>query len=60
MIADKVFLQSKIYMEKMNVYQMWKQKVNSDINEVRMSVLIRELCEYRDKCDCTSYQRTST
>ncbi len=44
----------------MNVYQMWKQKVNSDINEVRMSVLIRELCEYRDKCDCTSYQRTST
>ncbi len=39
----------------MNVYEMWKQKVNSDSNEVRMSVQIRELCnhKWRDKCDCT-------
>ncbi len=51
--ANKAFLQSKLYMEEMNVYDMWKQKVNSESNEVRMSVQIRELCEWRDKCDYT-------
>ncbi len=35
-------------MEEMNVYEMWKQKVNSENNEVPMSVQIRELCEWRD------------
>ncbi len=39
-------------MEDMNVYEMWKQKVNSESDEVRMSVQIRELCEWMDKCDC--------
>ncbi len=34
----------------MNVYEMWKQKVNSESDEVRVSVQIREL---RDKCYCT-------
>ncbi len=33
------------------MYEIWKQKVNSENNEVRMSVQIRELCEWRDKCD---------
>ncbi len=51
--ANKRFLQSKVYMEEMNVYKMWKQKVNSENDEVRKSVQIRELCEWRDKCDCT-------
>ncbi len=36
--ANKRFMQSKFYMEEMNVYEMWKQKVNSESNEVRMSV----------------------
>ncbi len=27
--------------------KMWKQRVNSESNEVRMSVQIRELCEWR-------------
>ncbi len=52
--ADKTFLQSKFYMEEINVYEMWKQKVNSESDEVRMSVQIRELCEWRDKCDACS------
>ncbi len=52
--ANKRFLQSKCYIEEMNVYEMWKQKVtNSESDAVRMSVQIRELCEWRDKCDCT-------
>ncbi len=37
------------------MYEMWKQKVNSESDEVRMSVPIRELCEWsqwRGKCDC--------
>ncbi len=46
-------LQSKFYMTEMNVYEMWKQKFNSESDEVQMSVQIRELCEWRDKCDCT-------
>ncbi len=29
------------------------KKVNSESDEVRMSVQIRELYEWRDKCDCT-------
>ncbi len=40
-------------MEEINVYEMWKQKVSSKSNEVWMSVQIRELCEWRDKCYCT-------
>ncbi len=47
--ANKRLLQSKFYMEEMEVYEMWKQKVYSERDEVRMS----ELCELRDKCDCT-------
>ncbi len=39
-------------MEEMNVYEMWK--LNSESDEVRMSVQIRELCEWRDKCECNS------
>ncbi len=35
------------------MYEMCKQRVNREIDEVRMSVQIRELCEWRDKCDCT-------
>ncbi len=32
----------------------WEQKVNNrESDEVRMSVQIRELCEWRDKYDCT-------
>ncbi len=51
--ANKRFLQSKFYMEEMNVYEIWKQNVNSESDEVRMSAQIRELCEWRDKCGCT-------
>ncbi len=40
-------------MEEINVYEMWKQQVNSESDDARMSVQIRELCEWRDKCDCT-------
>ncbi len=40
-------------MEEMNVYEMWNQKVNSERDEVRMSVQIRELCKWRDNYDCT-------
>ncbi len=43
--ANKRFLQSKLYMEEMNEYEMWKQKVNSESDDVRMSVQSRELCE---------------
>ncbi len=38
--ANKRFLQSTFYMEEMNVYEMWTQKVNSESDEVRMSVQI--------------------
>ncbi len=41
--------QSTFYIEEMNVYEMWKQKVNSKGDEVRN----KELCKWRDKCDCT-------
>ncbi len=33
-------------------YEMWKQKINSESDEVGMSVQIKELCEWRDICDC--------
>ncbi len=36
--ANKIFLQSKFCMEEMNMYEMWKQYVNSESDEVRMSV----------------------
>ncbi len=40
----------------MNVYEMWKQKVNSESGAVWMSIQIRELCEWREESDCT-FQR---
>ncbi len=51
--ANKRCLQSKFYMEEMNVYEMWKQRVNSESDHVRMSVHIREFCKWRDKYDYT-------
>ncbi len=44
---------SQFYIKEMNVCEMWKEKVNSESDKVRMSVHIRELCEWIDKCDCT-------
>ncbi len=41
--VNKSFLQSQYYMEEMNVYEMWKQKVNSESDEVRKSVQIRDV-----------------
>ncbi len=38
---NKRYLQSKCYMNEMKVHEMWKQKVNSESDEVRMSVQIR-------------------
>ncbi len=35
------------------MFEMWKQNVNSESNDVRTSVQIREFCEWRHKCDCT-------
>ncbi len=35
------------------MYEMWNRKVNSESDEVRMSVQIRELCGWRSKCGCT-------
>ncbi len=49
--ANNRFLQSNVYIAEM--YEMWKQNINSESDEVRMSVHIGELCEWRDKCDCT-------
>ncbi len=43
--ANKIFLQSKCYMEEMNVYEMWKQKANNESDKIRMSVQIKESCE---------------
>ncbi len=37
----------------MNVYERWKQKVNSESDKVQMNVSIRELCEWMGKFDCT-------
>ncbi len=51
--ANKRFLLTMSYMEEMNVYEMWKQKVNSESNEVWMRIQIRELCEGSDKCGYT-------
>ncbi len=59
MEANRRLLQSKCYMEEMNMFEMWKQQINSESNEVRMSVQIRVLCEWRDKCDCTFLKRMS-
>ncbi len=36
--GNKRFLQSKCYMVEMNVYEMCKQKVNCESDEVRMRV----------------------
>ncbi len=45
MEASKTFLQSQFYMEEMNVYEMWRQKVKSESDEVQMIIQLSELDE---------------
>ncbi len=44
-------MQSRFKMEKRNVLSFWNHKYDNECDAVRLSV--RELCEWRDKCDCT-------
>ncbi len=44
-------MQSRFKMEEINLLKFWNQRCDNE-SAVRLSVQIRELCEWRDKCDC--------
>ncbi len=48
-------MQSRFKMENSNVLNIWNHKCDNEIDAVRLSVQIRELCGWRDKCNCTFF-----
>ncbi len=40
-------------MDKRNELKNCNDKCDNESNAVRLNVQVRELCEWRDKCDCT-------
>ncbi len=46
-------MQSRFKMDERNVFKFWNHKCDNEIEAVRLSVQVRELCGWRDKCNCT-------
>ncbi len=46
-------MQSKFKMDESNMLQFWNHKCDNDSDAVRVGVQVRELCGWRDKCNCT-------
>ncbi len=48
-----ILMQSRFKIEERNVLKFWNNKCDNESDAVRSSVQVRELCGWRDKCDCT-------
>ncbi len=46
-------LQSRFKMDKSNVFKFCNPKCDNESDAVRLSIQVRELCRWRDKCNCT-------
>jgi len=46
-------MESRFSMEVYNVCKIWEQKCENESDADRLSVQIRELCEWRDRCERT-------
>ncbi len=46
-------MQSKFKMDESNVLTFWNHKCDNESDAVRLIALVRELCGWRDKCNCT-------
>ncbi len=46
-------MQSKFKMDESNMLKCWNHKYDNDSDAVRVGVQVRELCGWRDKCNCT-------
>ncbi len=46
-------MQSRFKMEERNVLKFCNHKCDNESDAVRLSVQVRELCRWRDKCKCT-------
>ncbi len=51
---NKRLMQSRFKLEKRNLLKFWNHKYDNKSDAVRMSVQVRELCEWRDKCNYIS------
>ncbi len=45
-------MQSRFKMDERHVLKCWNDKCDNESDAVRVSVQVRVLCEWRDKCDC--------
>ncbi len=46
-------MQSKFKMDECKVLKFWNHKCDNESDAVKLSVQVRELCGWRDKCNCT-------
>ncbi len=45
-------MQSKFKIDESNVFKFWNHKCDNESDAVRLSVQVRELCGWREKCNC--------
>ncbi len=50
-------MQSRFKMDENNVLIFWNHKCDNESDAVRLSVQVRELCDCRDKCNCTFHDK---
>ena len=44
-------------MEERNVLNIWIHRCENESDAVRVSEQVRELCDWRDKCDCMFFDK---
>ncbi len=49
-------MQSKFKMDESDVWKFWNHKCDNE-SAVRLSVQVKELCGWRDKCNCTFHDK---
>ncbi len=50
-------MQSKFKMDEVNALKFLNHKCDNESDAVRLSVQVRELCGWRDKCNCTFLEK---
>ncbi len=53
MVRNLRLMQSKFKMDEINVLKFWNHKCDNESDAVGLSVQVRELCGWSDKCNCT-------
>ncbi len=51
------WMQSNFKMDESNMLKFWNHKCDNESDAVRLSFHVKELCGWRDKCNCTFLEK---